>query len=203
MYHLTEIYMTAKPSKPQAFKEAAGYKTSFKTLVLLYYFLFRASPPAWPPEFTEWKKSNWLLVSELLFLVNLYGFFSVMRGSSEGKKVVMTGERSQLSQWKPASHLCWPCAAEFPRRRQSRYALQQGGGVRMTRMAAEKQDLIVFGNKISPGVVVAKVSQQCCGGLISQKWHEFMENDSSVSSAQFMFFLIATLTKRSRHSIWP
>lgn len=99
-----------------------------------------------------------------------WGFFLWCGEAERGKKVVMTGERSQLSQWKPASHLCWPCAAEFPRRRQSRYALQQGGGVRMTRTAAEKQDLTVFGNKISPGVVVAKISQQCCGGLISQKW---------------------------------
>lgn len=102
MYHLTEIYMTAKPSKPQAFKEAAGYKTSFKTLVLLYYFLFRVSPPAWPPEFTEWKKSNWLLVSELLFLVNLYGFFSVMRGSREGKK-------SSNDRWKEPAESVKAC----------------------------------------------------------------------------------------------
>lgn len=123
------------------------------------------------------EKSNWLLVSELLFLVNIDVFTLVMGESREGeKKVVMTGERSQLSQWEPASHLCWPCAAEFPWRRQSRYALQQRGGVRMTRMAGgKKQDLIVFGNKISPAVVVAKISQHCCGDLISQKWHEFME----------------------------
>lgn len=71
---------------------------------LFYFTTFFFVPPLRhdPQNSQSGKKSHWLLVSELLFLVNLDGFFSVMRGSREGKK-------SSNDRWKEPAESVKAC----------------------------------------------------------------------------------------------
>lgn len=71
----------------------------------------------------------------------------------------MTGERSQLSQCEPGSHLCWPCVTGLPHQCRSHFPLQHGrdwDGVENDRDSKEKHYLIVFGNKLRLCIVEPK-----------------------------------------------
>lgn len=93
---------------------------------------------------------------------------------SGGGKKIMTGERSQLSQWEPGSHLCWPCVAGLPYQCQSHYAVRQGGECEWWRMAVENSTWLYLETKSDP-TLLSQNNRPVFGGLISEKWHEFME----------------------------
>lgn len=151
------------------------------------------------------EQSNWLLVSELLFLANLDVFFLVMGGK------VVRGKKSSNDRWKEPAESVRACFS-FVLTLCCRISLAASVTLRTAAARRSENDEDGRGKKTRLDCIWKQSQSRRCHGqnLPTVLWRlNYSEvtwihgNNSSVSSGQFVFFLIATLTKRSRHAVWP